>query len=368
MTRELTSHIEQIHDMLADGFGFLFRRASRTGHWHEPRSTALAAICLQSREDCSSPWLRTVREWIEEQQIRQGPAAGSWCEEIWDTAMCVLALKELGISSRNPAVENALNWIASLFSANGRGNWHDEPWETSWALIAILRSGRILSTLDVAEPIKWLISLQGQNGNIVAAHYSAYFVLIRHYSRKAHLAEEVRNLINSASSRCVSFLISSLSASDPQRLWTGEAWSNGQILWSLCASKAFPADDQALITKVTTWFRQTQGTDGSWLDIEDTASAIIGLLKLLQVVSVANGIKEEDAERDIERTLRKMVPVPKLHIRKPLIERERETGYVSINLPERFIKILLSVTAFLMVGLLSWIANLLQIYQGLFSK
>ena len=368
MTVELTSEIEQVYDMVTDAFGFLFRCASKTGHWHEPRSTALAAICLQAREDSSSFWLRAVREWLETQQVRDGDSAGSWCEEIWDTAMCIVAFKELRVSSNNPVVERGLNWIASLFSANGRGNWHDEPWETSWALIAILHSGRTLPTVDIAKPIRWLVSLQGKDGNIVAAHYSAYFILIRCDSRKANLAEDTRTLMESASQKCVSFLQSSLCTSDPQRLWTGEAWSNGQILWSLCASQTFPIHDRVQVAKVISWFKQNQGNQGNWSDIEDTASAIIGLLHFLRHASMASGITEEQTNRNIEHNLRKRVPVPQLKIRKKLFEREPETGYIFINLQERSVKIALGVVGFLAVGLLGWIANVIAIMQSIRSK
>src|SRR5207245_2481929 len=118
-----------------------FRTGSGNGNWSEARSTALAGICLNFRESGDSVWLRSITQWIEKNQINEGEAAGSWGEEVWDTAMCLLALKSFGISSKDSVIQNGIRWILSLYSLNGRKNWHDEPWETSWALLAILTSG-----------------------------------------------------------------------------------------------------------------------------------------------------------------------------------------------------------------------------------
>ncbi|GIW95188.1 MAG: hypothetical protein KatS3mg110_3229 [Pirellulaceae bacterium] len=365
MSQDYNAEIEQLYETIASGFTFLFTNAAKTGHWSEPRSTALAAICLTMLEDASSVWLRAVRDWIEAQQIRSGHAQGSWCEEIWDTGMCVYALKELGVNSRHPTVESALDWIGSLYSLNGRGNWHDELWETCWALIAILRCGRTPPSVDIVQPIRWLISLQQPDGNVVAPHYTGYFLLIHTLSRNVMLEREFRNTLDAAKDKCTEYLLKMLKDCEQGRLWTGEPWSNGQILWALCVADSLPTDNEVLIRKIVSWFRDAQGPQGNWLDVEDTASAILGLVSLVRLLATSGGLTKEGAESLVERRLRRMISVPALKTRKPFLERDTETGYVCINVPVGAMNLVVGVLGFILVALVAWVANVVQILEWL---
>lgn len=367
----LHQQTEASFELLKASFDFLLCSASNRGHWNEPRSTALAAMCLQLREDGSSPWLKAVKGWILKQQICEGGAGGSWCEEIWDTAMCIIALKELEVSTRHESIAGGLKWIENLFSANGRNNWHDEPWETSWALMAVLRSGRTPKNIDVASAIKWLISLQDEEGKIISPHYTAYFLLIDYFSRKINLADDVREQMSLACEKCKAYLIDALLSSDDRYLWSGEAWSNGQILWSLCLTKLFPIREEGLVTKVVSWFEQNQTPEGNWSDIEDTASATLGLSELTKnLMHMESEIREDkrDVERDFENRLKKAVPLPKLSLYKPLFEKDSDCGYFCLNIKESTAKLGAAILGFLAVGLVGWLANLIGLYQALASK
>jgi len=357
----LESCAEVVYDLLVGGLSHLTRGASRSGHWHDSRSTALAAMCLQIREE-NSLWLLTSRDWILDQQIQGGLAAGSWGEEIWDTAMCLLCLRELEVSARHPAFQAGLKWLGALYSANGRSNWHDEPWETSWALIAILRGGEVPAGVDVAASLKWLASLQSPEGRLVAPHYTAYFILIEHlYARRFGVDPALR----AASDRCVDFLLSNV---EPDRLWTGEAWANGQILWVLCQTQRMPVADPAFFKVVVDWFRAAQAVDGNWSDIEDTASAILGLHRLLVTLKICSDGHETEVHESIERRLRKGVPLPRLRLRKPFFERDDEADYYSIHLRASTARRIAAVLAFLLVGLVGWLANLLSLYHEATGK
>lgn len=368
MMQNFSRDIDELYDLIAGGFNYLFNCAVKTGHWHDVRSTALAAMCLEAREDASSLWSRAVREWLEKQQLTSGCALGSWGEEIWDTAMCVLALKELGVSSRHPTIEKALHWIASLYSASGRGNWHDELWETCWALLAVLRAGRTLPHLDAWEPMRWLMSLQGPDGRIVAPHYTAYFVLIVHLSRKLELPQSSRLQLDQAQQRCIDYLTATLSGADSSLLWTGEAWSNGQIVWALCQATSVLADDRNWVSRIVRWFADAQLAAGNWSDVEDTASALLGLLGLVRILTVRSGVDEREVELEIERQLRKRVVVPPLKVRKPLIEWDHDTKYISIALPANLVKIVGALLGFLLVGVIGWLANVVQLMDVLFRR
>jgi len=368
--QKLNQQIDATFELLKGAYSFLFKVASRKGHWNEVRCTALAAMCLQLREDGSSKWLVAVRDWMLNQQSLEGGATGSWGEEIWDSAMCIVALKELEVSSRHQKVEQGLKWITSLYSVNGRNNWHDEPWETSWALMAILRAGRGLPNIDIASAIRWLISLQSEDGKIIAPHYTAYFLLINYFSRKVNLSDDVRDSLERTSKKCQTYLLESLRNSDPQRLWTGEAWANGQILWALCLSGLFPVTDDGLVEKTIAWFERNQSAEGNWSDIEDTASSMLGLsalLKNLITLEAELSHKIKDVDREIENRLRKAVVVPKLSIKKPLWEREKETGYISVNIKESTARLIIALLTFIFVALLGWVANIIQVLQMFFK-
>jgi len=364
-TDTLSQRIEAVIELLKDSYAFLFRAASKSGHWNEIRCTALAAMCLELREDGSSRWLNAIKTWMESEQSTE--VCGSWGEEIWDSAMCIIALKDLGVTSNDPIVDKGLTWIASLFSVNGRNNWHDEPWETSWALIAFLKAGRIPENVDAAAAMKWLSSLQDKSGKIIAPHYTAYFLLINHFSeRKINLSDEIRKELEDTAQKCQNYLVKSLRESDPNHLWTGEAWANGQILWSLCLPDRFPVADDKLILKTISWFEENQKTDGNWSDIEDTASAILGLAALSKnlLKYEAKQLKiHRDINREFENRLRKAVPVPFLNIKKRFFEREKETGYFVINVKESTAKYLGGT-----VGVLGVVASMIQIYLYLRPK
>jgi len=367
----LNQRSEAVIELLKDSYAFLFRAASKRGHWNEIRCTALAAMCLQLREDGSSRWLNAIKTWMKNQQSTDVSCCGSWGEEVWDSAMCILALKELEVSSRDPIVDQGLTWIASLFSVNGRNNWHDEPWETSWALIAFLRAGRIPPNVDIAAAMKWLSSLQDDTGKIIAPHYTAYFLLINLFSRKINLSDETRKELQDTAEKCQAYLVTSLRECEPNRLWTGEAWANGQILWSLCLPSLFPISEDGLLLKTVSWFEQNQDAEGNWSDIEDTASATLGLAALsknLLRYEAEQLNMHRDVDREFENRLRKAVPVPVLSIKKAFFERDKDTGYLAFNVRESTARIVLAICTFVGVGLLGWVADVLQIIQTWLKK
>ena len=337
----LDSNRERIYSLLTQGYFFLFQEGGKEGHWYETRSTALAGMCLEIREHGDSQWLKSVRKWLLDNQITEGDATGSWGEEIWDTAMAIIALKSFGVSSKDESIQKGLKWISALYSVNGRGNWHDEPWETSWALMAILTSGLSVEQVNIVKAIEWLISFQDTDGRIISPHYTAYFVLINSRLDKVEIDTTSRERIAQANKKAIECLVMLLEESDKDRLWTGEAWSNGQILWSLSMGRAFPVSNGVLLNKTIHWFESTQSKSGNWRDIEDTASAILGLYSLLEtIVANTEGIQ---SAKEIYKVLQKRVPTPSLYIKRPFIERHKDIGGISINFSNRMVRVIATI-------------------------
>ncbi len=365
----LNRQIDSIFELLKDSYRFLFKVASKKGHWTEIRCTALAAMCLQLREEASSKWVNAVKAWIQKEQFVDGAVRGSWGEEVWDSALAVIALTDLGVSPKDETLKSALDWIARLFSVNGRDNWHDEPWETSWALLAILNAGRVPKKdgeeINIGAAIKWLGSLQDSSGKIVSPHYTAYFILINHLKGKVNLSDDVHFVLAEKAKNCESYLLNALKASKAG-LWTGEAWSNGQILWCLCLPNQFPVSESGLAEKVIRWFQEEQSPEGNWSDIEDTASAMLGLAALVKNLLTHQAViakSNKDVDAEFERKLKKSVPVPKLSIKKRFIEREQETGYISINLRESTVKVAIAIISFAGVTLVAWLVDVIELIR-----
>lgn len=334
----IESMIEQIYSLLTPAYSFMFRAGSKDGHWHEVRSTALAGICLDFRELGDSPWLHSIRRWLQSNQITEGTAIGSWGQEVWDTAMAIIALMSLGVHSKDDSIQNGLKWMAGLYSANGRANWHDEPWETSWALIAFLKTGLVIPPVDISEALWWLLRLQAPEGVIISPHYTAYFLLIHHNLGKIEVSPADHEAFREGNLRAANYLIQALKQSPPDKLWTGEAWSNGQILWALCESSMFPASDETLLRKTLRWFDSVQEPEGNWSDVEDTASAIIGLHSLLRLLSLM--LDGRRHMKELYAELRKRSPTPALYVKRPFIERQKESGGISINLSHGLLTII----------------------------
>jgi hypothetical protein len=350
-------------EVLRRSYAFLFKVADRKGHWGETRCTALAATAVDLREDGNSQWLKAAKRWLLSEQISDKMADGSWGEEVWDTAMAVISLKDIGMSSRDPALVRAINWLSGLFSRNGRANWHDEPWETSWALMAILKCGYVPNVVKVRECMEWLASLVAPNGLLVSPHYSAYFLQLERESQKASLPADARKNLEAVSRRCSDYLLSTLRSSDPASLWMSEAWANGQILWMLCCVHSFPVKDAHLVDKALKWFETNQNVDGSFGDVEDTACAIIGLYKLMEELDdYMEGLPHSKHRQPIEKRFRKTIPVPPLHYRYKLFAYDPETQIYAVQFSRAFFNTVATISA--IIGFFAAVVALWQYFHG----
>jgi hypothetical protein len=312
---------------ISNAYCWLFSAADPAGHWNEVRSTALAGIALCRREAGGCPWLDAIRDWLLSKQVGMGADRGSWGEELWDTSMAMLALLELRVLPSDPAIQRALWWQKDLFGANDHHNWHDEPWETSWSLLAGLKvrqRGGGEPQWDTVKALDWLQGLQDAEGRIVAPHYTAYFVSIC-----AELPEHLRGegRFDAAERAAAGYLNRTWRDSV---LWSGEAWSNGQILWILAsAGRLDLGDDRA--ARLTGWFTSHQAADGSWgRDVEDTASAILGLYALLLLLEVRTAPSRSAAEDLIYNRLRRCLDTPIYRPRLDWIDRHQD-GSTSIH-------------------------------------
>jgi hypothetical protein len=135
--------------------------------------------------------------------------------------------------------------------------------------------------------------------------------------------------VESAQSLASHYLLAQLDESEDDTLWTGEAWSNGQILWALASAEVFPVEDTKLLDKTIRWFRTHQTATGNWADVEDTASAILGLIHLLECVW--RGMDGYHVRNSLRAHLQKSVQVPALLLKLPFIQHNNKIDCWSVN-------------------------------------
>lgn len=276
---------ERIMDLVARGYRALYDRAQSTGHWGQVRSSALAVLCLHRREPAESKWLLEVRDWLTNRADRTPEGHVCWNDETWDTALALIALRRLGLDTSRPEISGGIAWLLSHYDRTGRRNWHDEPWETSWALSALFEvRGTGLWDAEAARgALGWLAGMVEEDGRLVAPHYTAYFVRLAHIWSAGDGAEtspEDGEPLEAAG-RARRYLLDSCAE---ERLWTGEPWSNGQVVWCLSEAGATQLLKPPFRSRIVGWFdRHLQAHPHGWGDTTNTASSLLGLISLLNL-------------------------------------------------------------------------------------
>lgn len=342
-------HIErEVYRTVSLGYEWLFLAGQGNANWKLVDHTALVAMALTIREPKSSPWIVAVRNWLISQQHEMEPNVSSWDENVSDSSMALIALLRMGLPPTDPVITSGIGFLKKVFHYHKRPNWEDEPWETSWAIMAISESGDNLAMDEACQGARWLMEIQEPNGAIIAPHYSAYFIKVvqsicnKQKSKGYCLLDEAR--FKESAQRASDYLLNTI---DEETLWTGEPWSNGQIVWALASSDHFPYDDPTKLNVIIDWFVRHQDADGNWYDPEDTASSILGLIALLKgylLYKLQGQTTHEDTDTVIYNHLRRMYEPPKLMLGRKFIEK-LEDGTTTINLSPTTLKIALLLFA-----------------------
>jgi hypothetical protein len=272
-----------------------------------------------------------------------------------------MALLRMGMLNSDPAIGKAMRFLGNCYTANKRPNWEDEPWETSWAILAICESGSSELMDEACDGMRWLMNMQDQRGALVAPHYTAYYVKIVEVLCKKQACrgycllneKEIKETAKKGAAHLMTIV-------EGEQLWTGEPWSNGQILWALCSSGQFPVEDAASVEMVLDWFQAAQEPKGNWGDAEDTACAIIGLLALLKQRMMDRSeerLKVEDADTIVYNHLRRLYEPPRPCPERKLVQ-VQEDGTTTINLSSRTLKV-----AAILFGLASGFTVVLALWE-----
>jgi hypothetical protein len=347
--RAQDDHIEDnIYKIVTRADESFFNSGQGIGNWEFVDYTSLVMLALAHREPKNSPWLQMPKKWLLSKQESEDIESGSWNDEVFDTAIAIMALMKVGTSPTDPVIVQGLEYLQNIYHANGRPNWEDEPWETSWAILAIFESGDMGLAEEICHAVGWLRDLQDEDGCIISPHYTSYFVKIvsilkNKQDRMGICAREFQKFERSSAS-AVHYLVELM---DEKILWTGEAWSNGQILWALASTDNFPFDDLHLTSMAVDWFMKNQGADGKWCENDDTACAVLGLVALLRGhISYHNKdtSSSEDVGTIIFNHFRRLYQPQKLLMGKKFVE-VLDDGTTTLNFSPRMRKIVTIIFA-----------------------
>jgi len=354
---------ENIYRSVTRGYEWLFTSGRDNADWGSVDHNSLVLLSLILREPKNSLWITAPKEKLLSEQEDYGSDAASWGESVYDTSLALMALLLVGVQPSDPKIEKGLRYLQQIYQANGRNNWEDEPWETSWAVLAVYESGNRKLAEDVCRAVRWLQGLQGADGSIISPHYTAYFLKLVSTLQKDEGAMGVCSIdspqLERSAKAAVDYLIRNV---DEEILWTGESWSNGQILWALTSTGRFPIEDERLADMAVGWFMKNQCPEGNWCDAEDTACAIIGLIALLKQHlkhHISNGTNGEDADTVIFNHLRRLYIPPKPLLSKKFVQR-LDDGTTTINFTPRMLRI-----ATIMFAIVSGFTVFVAVYEFL---
>jgi hypothetical protein len=139
-------------------------RVEEGGYFYPSRVPWCTARVLMGLGRCgrnveNSEVVRRVASWLmqsrEERGAREGPSwdpgTGTWNTKIETTAMCLTALRDVGVSAENPILVEATNWLFQQ-----RKRWKEIGGEVDGAIAieSYLKANR--DWRDVADPITYL--------------------------------------------------------------------------------------------------------------------------------------------------------------------------------------------------------------------
>jgi len=120
----------------------------------------------------------------------------------------------------------------------------------------------------------------------------------------------------------------------------------------LCSTGNFPCNSKDVLQKVVNWFLNHQENDGNWLDVEDTALSILGLVHLLKELGSISDL-------ELRSNLNNLLKTPTLCLKRRFIQKQ-DDGYTSINLSPRFKKI-----AIIIASLASAVATIIACWNSI---
>ena len=402
--------VSPFESLIVDLVRGLIAEGCERGNWEDARGSGDVLIALSEVLDESAfPRLRSdAYRHLTSLAIRSDGTA-TWGEEVWDTAIALIALCRMPSPDRALIADGA-RWLAELYRKSD-GNWYYEPWDSLWALVAMHDALALVPDaapeFDPKPALVWLLSVFDHGrGQLVNSHNSAQFLIassrwLDHpvmIAPSSALAEELQ----AARVVAADTLMSSL-RQDGQ-LWRADLWANSLIVWGLADAGAVALDPSGR-SEVAQGFRDSMKRNSP---TEDRAFAVIALSRLVRTLSgtTASCLPEgilaferrypdpalrallehvravqyaQDTDIHRSRITARVGDMPDFQHRPPVISRGTFRGYYTLNLRQSavniaailittiFLTLLSGATATMIEGRFAWLLTAIPIGLGMLA-
>ncbi len=274
-----------LEDLVADVARGLVREGGTQGDWEDARGTGDVLIALSEvlPQHLYPDLRRNANQFLLNSVSVNGDMA-CWGEEVWDTAITMIALCRAPKPQREIVLASA-KWLISQYR-KGETNWYSEPWETLWALVAMHDAIQLIPELaddfDPKPALEWVIAFfDSETGLLVNKHYTAQFLIASSrwldtpvmVDPNCQLAHQLQICRSIAASKFISAF------QNGERLWTPDTWANSLIVWGLSDAGAICAD-QKWIDGIHRCFRESISSHSP---TEDRAFAVIALARMARM-------------------------------------------------------------------------------------
>jgi len=208
-----------------------------------------------------------------------------WNNEIWDTSVSAIAIKNFSVSDYLSDLKKIKNWLFDEISES-EDNFRNEPWESLWALFALLNLQRRKSkefTKINKKCIEWLLSKRNKEDVLIAPHYTGLFLSVLNHVCDTNVLNNrervfIRNIIN----QNILYLKKEFDDNSKNgNLWNNEPWSIGLILHGIATSYNRGGkhifENKTFNKFLETWCVDNWDESNGWEDVTDTSGLLIGL-------------------------------------------------------------------------------------------
>ena len=212
----------------------------------------------------------------------------SWNDEIWDTAMCAIAIMQGSRADFKNRLNEVKRWLLNQYSEL-ENNFYNEPWESLYALITLLDMGAYLEKLtrDDLKKIKscvtWILSKRTEEGVLISPHYCGLLLIVLGYMlKRVRLTKKEKALYTDAIRKSVSYICDDFTVKKKEdALWNNDIWSIGIILYGLAKTFQWTSaifDEPEFSSFLVQWCESEWDTSYGWAEnVGDTSELLIGL-------------------------------------------------------------------------------------------
>jgi len=289
-------------------------KESQFGRWLDPRTDATSIWALNN---CGmlikdKRFLRYCVMELFEDATRDEDGV-RWNEEIWDTSVCAIAIKNATGSLHRIRLQQIKMWLIDEL-AYTKDNFRNEPWESLWALFALLHTVPLTQkTTKIAQDcLKWILSKRDQRGVLISPHYVGLLLsVLGMMLEKLKLNKKESKLYKDVINKNIDYLIDEFEKHlKGKHLWSDEPWSNGLILHGIAF--CYKHDNRLFFNSkfnnfLVKWCNTAWNKLQCWQDTTDTSGMLIGLSEYcINRILIEKGDKQ-NIKREVLREISSLV-------------------------------------------------------------